>query len=166
MSGKIIEYFKQFDFKLIKQSGGCLKFGQRSTLLDAWKSNPLKWGAEITVSISDNSILADFDVDTAAQMNTKEEEMVWQTFVESFQNYLTSGVASNQKLNSTIFESKKSRPSYFSWTIIGALTGGLSSILYNKLTDGNSTLIIFLIPVLAAIFLRWKINYRKTENAL
>jgi hypothetical protein len=166
MTKKVIDYFKQFDFKLIEHKDDCLKFGHSSTLLDAWKTNPLKWGSVISVSISDNNILADFYVDIDAQMKTKEEETVWQTFIEHFQTYMTNGVAPYSKLNSTITDNRKSRISYIGWTVLGALSGGLLSFVYNKLTNSNSTFSIFLIPILATTFLTWRISYSKTKNAL
>lgn len=166
LTEKIIDYFKQFDFSLISNQNDSLEFRQNSTLLDAWKTNPLKWGSEISVTISNNNIFADFCVDTDAQMNTKEEKAVWQTFIENFQNYLTTGTTNNSKLNSAISESKRSRISYIGWTVLGALFGGFSSFVYNSLTNTTSTLSIFLIPILASTFLAWRIRYAKTNNAL
>lgn len=166
LTEKIIDYFQQFDFSLISNHNGTLKFRQSSTLLDGWKANPLKWGSEISVFISNKTILADFSVDTDAQMNTKEEKAVWNTFIENFQNYLTTGTTNSSKLNSTIAESKRSRISYIVWAVLGALFGGLLSFVYNRLTDSNTTLSIFLIPILASTFLAWRIRYQKTNNAL
>jgi hypothetical protein len=165
LTERVIDFFKQSGFKLTGKKDGYLKFEQKSSLLDAWKTNPLKWGAEIFVSIVDNTVLANFYVDTDAQMKTNEEETVWMTFIDSFQNYLTNGKIYSQKLASTISDNKKSRLSYFSWTILGALIGGLLSLLYSKLTGNTLSLSIYLIPVLATLFLSWRINYVKTNNA-
>jgi hypothetical protein len=166
VTGRAIDFFKQFDFKLTDNKNGILKFKQNSSLLDTWKPNPLKWGAEIFVSVADDKVLANFCVDTDAQMKTKEEEAVWQTFIDNFENYLTNGKTSNEKLSSIISDNKKSRLTYLSWAIMGALVGGLLAFLYNKLTGNNSTLSIFLIPVFATLFLGWRINSVKTKNAL
>jgi hypothetical protein len=166
LTEKIIGYFIQFGFKLISNQNGSLKFRQSSTLLDAWKANPLKWGSDISVSISNNNILADFCVDTAAQMNTKEEKAVWQTFIENFQSYLTVGTTNYSKLNSKITESKRSRIICIGWAVFGALFGGSLSFVYTSLTDTTPTLSIFLIPRVASIFLAWRIKYIKTNNAL
>ena len=166
LTEKVIDFFKQFDVKLTDNREGNLTFKQNSSLLDAWKKNPLKWGFEIFVSVVDNKVLANFCIDTDAQMNTKEEEAVWQTFIDNFKNYLTSGKVYNQQLISTISDNKKSRLTYFCWAIFGALTGGLFGFLYNELTGNNTSLSIFFIPVFATLFLGWKINYIKTKNAL
>jgi hypothetical protein len=163
---KVIDFFKNYDFQLIEIQNGCLKFRQNPSLLDAWKTNPLKWGSEVSVSLSENTIEADFIVDTDAQMNTKEEKKVWQTFIESFQNYLTSGETNNYKLATMISENKNSRLVYFGWAILGALTGGLLTFIYNKLINNNSTLSLLIIPIMTAIFLSWRIKYVRTKNAL
>jgi hypothetical protein len=166
LTEKIIDYFKPFDFELISNQNGSLKFKRSSTLFDAWKTNPLKWGSEISVSISNNNILADFCVDTDTQLNTKEEKVVWQTFIENFQNYLTTGTTNTKKLNSTITESRRSRISYIGWTVLGALFGGFLSFIYNRLTYSASTLNILLIPIVASTFLAWRIRFTKTNKAL
>lgn len=166
LSEQIIDYFNQFDFKLMSNQYGSLKFRQSSTLLDAWKTNPLKWASEISVSISNNNILANFFVDTDSQMNSKEEKAVWQIFIEDFQNYLTSGTTNNSKLISAISESKRSRISYIGWTVLGALFGGLLSLVYNSLTNTTSTFSILLIPILASTCLAWRIRYTRTKNVL
>ena len=163
---KIIDYFKQFDFKLIGNESGSLKFSRSAALLDAWKTNPLKWGSEISVSILNNNVIGNFYIDTDAQMNTREEKVVWQTFIENFEHYLKTGLSNNLKLNATIAESKKSRISYIGWSILGALCGSLLSYVYNSQTQTSSTLGLLLIPILASIFLVWRIRYSKIDNAL
>lgn len=163
---KVIEFFAHFNFRLLESEGDSLRFGKRSTLLDAWKTNPLTWGSEIVVSFSANNVLADVYVDTDAQMNTIEEKAVWEKFIENFENYLSNGVVDKSILNSTISESKKSRLIYLGWALLGALTGGFLSFLYTNLTNNYSTLSTLLIPIMATTFLAWKIKYAKIKNAL
>lgn len=161
---KIIDFFKTYDFELVETKDDILKFRQSSSLLDAWKTNPLKWGSEISIMLSDKTIEADFIVDTDAQMNTKEEKKVWQTFIDNFRSFLVSGETDNSKLTSAISESKKSRLSYFMWAILGALTGGLLSFIYTKLTNNNSSLNLLIIPISATFFLSGRIKYIKTKK--
>lgn len=163
---KVIDFFKSYDFELVETKNNILKFRQSSSLLDAWKTNPLKWGSEISILLGDKTIEADFVVETHAQMNTKEEKKVWQTFVEKFREFLTSGETENSKLTSAIFESRKSRVNYFGWAILGALTGGLLSFMYTKLTNHNSLLNLFIIPFTTTIVLAWRIKYVKTKIAI
>jgi len=166
LTERVIDYFNQFDLKLIEQKDGLLKFGHSSSYFEAWKSNPLKWESEISVLISGDKILADFYVDTEAQMNTMEEEKVWETFMENFQSCLINGVGPESNLNSTITDNRKSRLSYMGWAILGALTGGLLGGVFNNLTNIDSFLSFILIPVFATIFLKWRISYTKSKVAL
>jgi hypothetical protein len=165
LAERVINFFKQFGFTLADNNNGIFTFKQKSSLLDAWKTNPLNWGSEITVSIIDNKVLAIFHIDTDAQMNTKEEESVWQTFIYNFEQYLTTGNFSNEKLESKILHNKKSRISYVSWAIFGAVIGGLVGLLYKKWVDGNSSISFVFIPVFATLFLGWRRNWVKSEKA-
>lgn len=162
---KVIEFFKSYDFELIENKEGIIKFRRRSSLLEAWKTNPLKWGSEIYILLFDKTLEVDFIVDTDTQLNTKEEKKVWQTFINNFRSFLVSGDSGNLKLTSTIFESRKSRINYFWWAILGGLTGGILSFIYTKLTDNNSLLVLIIIPIMTTAFLNWKIKYEKTKNA-
>lgn len=166
LTKKIIDYFAQFGFKLIEQNNEHIKFKQDSSLFDAWKANPLKWGSEVTVFIKGDNIVTDFDIDSEAQLNTLEEEIVWNTFIENFQNYMSNGNVLNDKINSAIIENRKKRIRYIIWAILGAFAGVLINFIYNKLTNSNSIICLFLIPIMATTFLAWKINYRKTKIAL
>jgi len=162
---RIADYFNQFGFIITDNNNDILKFKQNSSLLDAWKTNPLKWGSEIIVTIIENKVLASFYVDTDAQMNTKEEESVWQTFIFNFEQYLITGNFSNEKLGSIILQNKKSRISYVSWAIFGAVIGGMVSLLYKKWGDGNSFISVVFIPVFVTLFLGWRRNWVKSKNA-
>ena len=162
---RIADYFNRFGIIITDNNNDILKFKQNSSLLDAWKTNPLKWGSEILVTITDNKVLASFHIDTDAQMNTKEEESVWQTFIYNFEQYLTTGNFSNEKLESKILHNKKSRISYVSWAIFGAVIGGMVSLLYKKWVDGNSSISFVFIPVFATLFLSWRRNWVKSEKA-
>ena len=166
LKNKIIIYFEQFGLNLVENNNDHLKFAHDSTLFDTWKANPLHWGSEITVLIKGNNIVTDFYIDNDAQMKTIEEETVWNTFIENFQIFITNGVDHNSKIDSAIIGNKKRRLRYIFWAFLGALIGCFLVIIYNKLTNNNSMISIFLIPIVATTFLTWKINFRKTKNAL
>lgn len=161
---KVIDFFNSYDFQLIDTKEGFLRFRKNSSILDAWKTNPLQWGSEISVLISDGSIEAVFIVDTDAQMNTKEEKIVWQAFIERFKNFLVKGETDNSKLNLIISESKKSRLNYFGLATLGALTGVLLTFIYTRLTNNNSPLTLLIIPIMTTIFLSWRIKYERSKT--
>ena len=163
---KVIDFFLIYDCELVETKKKIIKFRQSSSILDSWKTNPLKWGSEISILLCDNSIVAEFIVDTDAQMNTKEEKKVWQTFIENFKNYVVSGKTLNSKLATTIAESKESRLSYFGWAFFGTLIGGLLFLIYTKLTKNSSSLNLLLIPIMTTLFLSWRIKFKRTKNAI
>jgi len=161
---RIADYFNQFGFIITDNNNDILKFKQNSSLLDAWKANPLNWGSEILVTINDNKVLANFTIDSDAQMKTYEEESVWQTFIENFENYLTDGTSSTEKLQSRILDNKKSRLSYVSWAMFGAVIGGLVGFWYKNWIGGNSSISFVFIPVFATLFLGWRRKWGKIKN--
>jgi hypothetical protein len=48
---------------------------------------------------------------------------------------------------------------------LGAVIGGLVSLLYKKWVDGNSSISFVFIPVFATLFLGWRRNWVKSEKA-
>lgn len=162
----VINFFESYEFQLIETKVDILKFRQNSSLLDGWKSNPIKWSSEVSIALSDKTIVAEFIVDTDAQMNTREEKKVWQTFIENFKIYVERGETQNSKLASTISESKESRLNYFGWAFFGTLTSGLLFLIFTKLTKSSSSLNLLLIPIMTTIFLSWRIKYKRTKNAI
>ncbi len=89
LTERIVTYFTKSGFKFIDSLDDKLKFIHNSSLLDTWTIDPLKWGSEIIISFNDKEVTADFYVDTDSQMNTVEEEKVWNTFIENFKLSLT-----------------------------------------------------------------------------
>lgn len=166
LNEKIIDFFKKYDFHFFESNENILSFKQNSSLVDAWKSNPLKWGSEISVSIFDMTIVADFMVDNDAQMNTKEEKIVWQTFIEHFKNSMVNGATESSQLTITISENKKSRLNYFAWMLFGALIGGLMSLAYTKLNNNSPYLSVLIVPITAILFINGRIKYVKTKRVI
>ncbi len=163
---RVINFFESHEFQLVETKLDFLKFRQNASLMDGWKSNPIKWGSEVSIALSDKTIVAEFIVDTDAQMNTSEEKKVWQTFIENFKKFVKSGETQNSKLASAISESKESRLSYFGWAFFGTLTGGLLFLIYTKLTKNSSSLSLFLIPIMTTFFLGWRIKYKRTKDPI
>jgi len=167
LAKRVIDYFKQFGFKLIDETHGGLKFGHSSTLFELWKANPLKWGSEISILLTGNKITADFCVETDAQMNSIEEEVVWDTFIEGFQTHMTKGADVNAKVHTAIINNRKTRMIYFIWIVIVAvLVSVLFDFIYYKLTNNETILTSILAAFMAVEFQKWIIKYRKKNYAL
>ncbi len=165
LTDKIITYFTRSAFKFKGIKDDKLEFIQTASLFDTWTSNPLKWGSEIIVSINNNKVMADFFIDSGSQMNTVEEEKVWNTFIENFKLYMTDNkqlIGINEMILTDV---KRSRIFYIGWSILGALTGGFVGVLISNLT-GSKIFGYFTIPIMASLFLTNCIRYRKEKNAV
>ena len=164
---KIITFFQCYNFELLEiNNESVLKFKNKGSLLDGWKSNPLDWKSEISIIFNQNSLEVIFNIDTLSQMKTYEELKVWEIFIETFQSFLIEGNTKNSTLISAISESKKSRFSYFGWAIIGILIGLSLNYIYSKFTNDFSILIFILIPFIVYIFLKQRISYVKLKKVI
>jgi hypothetical protein len=160
----VIDFFTRFDFKLIGDNEKVLQFKRSGTILNAWKVNPLLWGARITVQFFEASLKAEFEVDTNGQMNTKEESEVWSIFIDVFEVFIKTGKLNTSQINFTLAKNKKSRIAYFYWTFLGALVGVVLIVIFKKFTNNTSVLTYFLIPLLMAYFLRRPIKNLFKKN--
>lgn len=151
LTEKVIEYFTRSGFKFAGVNKDKLAFNHNSSLLDAWTTNPLTWGSEITVTLNDDEVRAIFWVDSDSQMNTAEEERVWNTFIKNFRTFLTSEAHYVDTTEMAIREVTKSRIKYIGWVVLGALGGGIIGIIVSKLT-GIESIGIFTIPIFASLF--------------
>ena len=163
LATKTAEYFTQSGFKLTDTKSDQLKFIHSSSIFDAWKLNPIKWGSEVTISFNRNNVKAEFSVDTEAQMNTSEEENVWETFIENFRAYLTTGIEYKDLNKKALEEVRKTRLIYMGWTILGAAIGGVIGIFFYKFAENNFIGYIA-IPIMASFFLNRSINQRKKSS--
>lgn len=165
LSERVIHFFTQSGFKLVDSNKDNFKFIHSSSILETWTCNPLEWGSEITVSIKGKEVIADFYIDTDSQMNTVEEEKVWNNFIANFKSYLTENQAFQEVNKKIITQVKRSRLNYLSWAVIGTLVGGLVGVFFSNLT-GYKILGYITIPIMATLFLKYRINYKKEKNAL
>jgi hypothetical protein len=99
----------------------------------------------------------------------KASSPLFYTFMEIINTFnimnFTDIINKNKSLDSLILQNKKSRISYVSWAIFGAVIGGMVSLLYKKWVDGNSSISFVFIPVFVTLFLGWRRNWVKSEKA-
>ncbi|WP_346237452.1 hypothetical protein ABDK00_000035 [Niabella insulamsoli] len=155
------EFFKKYGFSEIKNTPTHLLLKQKSSWLDAWKANPIRWGSEVSVMISQDCVHVTFEVDTEAQMNTAEEKAVWLKFAAHFRNYLKGGSIGDPLLNRLIADNRKARWRYWGWALLGAFMGALLISIFALLRSENMLMGSLLIPVTAVMFLKLSISYEK-----
>jgi hypothetical protein len=84
-----LDYFSEARFKKISQTENQISFKKGSTLLNMVTFNPLNWKSEIKVSLQSDTVVADFDINTAGQLTTRREEGLWDIFIESYKLSVT-----------------------------------------------------------------------------
>lgn len=159
---RIVDYFVKSGFRCIEMNKDKLEFIHSSSLLNTWTTNPLEWGSKVTVSINDNELSALFYIDTDGQMNSIEEENIWNAFIDNFRTFISEKTDFNivyKKNNATV---KKSRLIYIGWTILGVVVGGIVSTLWSNLT-GSKLIGYFIIPVMATLFLNKSLQYKREK---
>ena len=162
---RVITFFKDYGFRLSNEKDDILKFKQKSTILEAWQTNPLRWGSKISVTIQGEIVFAIFSVDTDGQMNTPDEENVWLNFIESFESYLAHGIIDKKGIALCIKTNKQNRIYYIAWAIVGAIAGAFLTFIYKKFV-GDDFITMFFIPASAALFLSTSISFIKAKNAI
>lgn len=155
---RILAYFNMYGFTLLVQKDNQLKFSYPSSFFDAWKSNPLRWESAITVTLSPNEVVAGFNVNTDAQLSTAEEEAVLKIFMRNFETFVLTGTCPQTELDEAIALTRKTRFVYYGWMAGGALAGAVLAVTWIRLTGSQSKLSIILVPIMAGLFLKWKIR--------
>lgn len=161
---RVITYFTQSGFKSANTNDEVLLFTHSGSVFDAWKSDPLKWGSEITVLLEGEKIVADFLVDTDGHLNTVEQTNVWVVFINNFKLFLTSDIDFKTENEKAVKLVKSSTAGYLGWIILGFAAGVLIEVLFFKLTGYKMGVVI--VPIIATIFLNNRISYKKSRNAL
>lgn len=148
-------YFNHFHFHLIKEDIDSMTFKRKASIFDGWKTNPLTCGSTITISTPKNLMTVGFVIDTDAQMNTKEEKAVWNTFINSFNQYLQNNILNESDINEAIAKNKQSRFTYLSWILSGALLGSTITLLLIFFNLGSPLLSYIFIPLMVTLFMRY-----------
>lgn len=162
---KISEYFDQSGFNLVDKRDNVFKFVHGSSFFETWIFNPLKWKSEITVAIRKDELTANFSIDTSAQMNTFEEEAVWDTFIENFELFLTRNIDFKKTNQVAVKKSRRSGFAYVGWAISGAVIGGITGMLLSHLT-GMDLFNYIGVPIGGGLLFANRIKHQKTKNVL
>lgn len=160
---KIIYYFTHSGFMLLQKEENEFKFNHTSSIFNTWYFNPLKWKSNITVNITTQQIKVDCKIDNDAQMNSWEEENVWNAFLKNFELYLLNNIDFTVANSIAIRESRKSALKYIGWAATGAILGGAISILLSEKT-GMTISTYLLIPFCALLLLNNRIRNKKIKS--
>lgn len=162
LTERIVDYFVKSKFKFVEINKDKLKFIHRSSFFDTWTTNPLEWGSEIIISLNDNELTAVFCVNTQGQMNSIEEENVWNGFIYNFRTFINEKSDFNMVYKKNTATVKKSRLIYVGWTILGVVVGGIMGIFLSNFT-GSKLIGYFIMPAMATLFLNKSLQYRREK---
>ncbi|HYG03396.1 MAG TPA: hypothetical protein VD927_13185 [Chryseosolibacter sp.] len=92
-------FFTRTGFKIANVTDKTVSFSKGSTLLNMVTFNPLNWKSRITLSVQNNLLLADFDIDATGQAVTPKEEKLWDKFIESYRISIVDKVDLSQTIS-------------------------------------------------------------------
>ena len=164
---KTIEYFRKSGFKhIVNLADRKIRFERGSIASNMWTFNPLNWKSEIDVEIDGQEVKANFNINTAGQIPTNKDEMLWETFMDNYEKYLCDQNFDFLTENSKSLKIKKNKNiKYIGWAALGGLIGGIPAGMIAYWTGIH--LIVSIGAAGGAIALMTKkINDDKKKNAL
>ncbi len=163
-----IEYFSKSGFKQIKNNttDRKIKFERGSVASNMWTFNPLNWKSEIEIEINNQEVKANFNINATGQIPTKEDELLWETFIDNYKKYLNDSNFDFLICNSNTLKTTKNKNlKYLGWASLGAMIGGIPAGLISYWTGINTIVSIGAVGGAIAI-LSMKINEEKKKNVL
>lgn len=165
---KTIEYFKQSGFKLVdnNQNDKKIRFERGSIASNMWTFNPLNWKSEIYIEIYGKEVKANFNINSAGQIPTNKDEILWETFINNYQRYLSDSSFDFLTENSKTLKTTKGKNlKYLGWAALGGLIGGLPAGLLAYWTEIDILVAIGAVGGAVGLMTK-KINDDKKKNAL
>lgn len=133
-----IEYFKKSGFKQVdnKTTDNRIKFERGSIASNMWTFNPLNWKSTIDIEINGQDVKANLNINAAGQIPTNKDELLWETFINNYQRYLSDSSFDFLTENSKILKTTKGKYlKYLGWAALGGLIGGLPAGLLAYWTE-------------------------------
>ena len=133
---KILHYFRFYNFNLIHQSSQRIEFKKKTSLLDSWIFNPLKWKSEIVIQLTEtNKILIDYSIDTNGQFSHHSYQRFCASFLQNLVLYINHNTNFEEANNNLQILARKNILSTVLKTVSGGLAGLILGFLLTKLTD-------------------------------
>lgn len=130
---RAITYFNDFGFKCTKRSDQLISFSKGSILKNLLAFNPLEWKSNIDLEVNDKEVRIDLKINTFGQIVLKEEEVLWDLFIDNFKLFIIDGKEYNKIkiINEKIRDVKKESYNFLEGWIIGGTTS-VMSYKFNK----------------------------------
>ncbi len=117
-----IDYFKNSGFKFVKNYTNERKiiFERGAIVSNMWTFNPLKWKSTIYIEIDGQNVKANFNINTAGQIPTNKDELLWETFIDNYKKYLHDPTFDFLAENTQNLKKTKSKNlKYLGWAVLG-----------------------------------------------
>ncbi len=115
------DYFFGSDFRMLSESKDQICFTKGSLLNNMVTSNPLNWKSEVKITVRNDMVLANFEINTYGQLVTPKEENLWNLFIENYKESITNKlnlVLANEKY---LKEIKRDNLRYLKSALLGAV---------------------------------------------
>lgn len=159
-----LNYFQKQGFKLAKSAENSLQFERGSAMKNMVTFNPLKWKSSIKIKFEEDTVKANFDINTIHQAVTLKEERLWGKFISNYQIRIETGKSLISENQAELKATKKSSWKHIGYAILGAIVFGIPSGIIAYLTGIESIITIGAVSG-ALMFMMNKINKEKEENA-
>lgn len=151
-------------FKVVEESEERIVFSKGSVLQNVASFNPLNWKSRVEVLIQNNTVNADFDINTTGQLVTPREESLWDTFVQKYQQAVVENVDVKPEISRELKGLRINTWKYVLWAFVGGLIVGAPFAFVAYLTG-----IDMLAPMGAAggaiLFMMNRINNDRQKNS-
>ena len=159
-----LNYFQKQGFKLVKSDENSLQFERGSVMKNMVTFNPLKWKSSIKIKFKEDTVKANFDINTIHQGVTLKEGRLWEKFISNYQKTIETGKSLISENQAELRATKKSSWKYIGYAILGAIVFGIPSGIIAYLTGIESIVTIGAVSG-SLMFMMNKINKEKEENA-
>jgi hypothetical protein len=119
------DYFANAGFKILNETSNQISFVKGNTLHNIVTFNPLNWKTGVNVTLQNEMVVADFDINTIGQLVTAREDKLWNTFVENYKMSITGRTDFTTENNRHARETKSDSLKYLKWAIAGAVVFGI-----------------------------------------
>ena len=156
-------FFINQGFKPTAQTESSISFAKGSKLQNVSSFNPLNWKSTIDITIVNNILVADFNIDTTGPIVTPKEEALWNSFIEKYKVSVMENVDVSHDIKAELKQTQQNTWKYVGWAFVGGVVGIIPCALLARLTGFD-----FIAPMGAAggaiLFMMNRINKDRQRN--
>ncbi len=157
-----LDYFLRQGFQLHNQEAHTLEFSRGSGFKNLYTYDPLQWKSVSRISMQDQRVLVDIEINTIHQSVSPAEKSIWQAFVANYQKSIETGVSFIEQTQEFKEKNRSSMSKTLRLGLTGALLFALPSGIFAFLTGIDSAVAIGTASG-AMLYIMSKVQKRKVE---